>query len=1804
MPSKSDTTHQKLAEWYEAIHPRRIDIVGDFGGKQLFLIDGDSLLLYSLTTSGVDFKVGFQLLHAIFAVESFLSNLRLRGCSFHVVFFDNQVGLCAPADTPESIRYKYQMTRTILVHHLRRHGIENGTKLVFSFPSIDDDGFREYLNQHPATFLLCHDGLMASGKCPQYEAEFQYMVHQFLHLRHSVALIYGTEFKSSRVLMPMITGASRIQSLIPLQSLWPAADPRESDASLQIDLTVYQGRSYRELLTAIALQRVLHSPSANEHYKIMATAMILHQAVISHTRLAERPLAVEAIEDSGIIKEDVETFLKIFCEEATCLIDSSTGDSLATGMHWDIFDLVDGRLLLSLLARLSKGEPIPDMLLNNSKPLFRCVEEWSGVSIIDRSSSQVSTISEDESQAKSIVLVNDSSNATILPFNHEVLNEFLAPVQLEIAELHEEANEGRVFRELTHWHNAKRLIDPKRTWTKPGFHARRRTQRFMADTLAYSASLTGTTGKLIEPKTIVRDKTTAAKKQVSSTAADSRKIPTSREPNKKQRAGAGKDSAREAARATQARKSEKRNTAVLQHWRSVSQELSQERVLSKRFQKTIKLFLNLTSEDEAVIGPEISLYLCDTLYRAWVEQLTRSSSGQALDLGSLLFNQVMRTARMPNLTKEITAVLRILGSTVGILNIESSDQQMISRSLSFETRISENSSLPVLPLAARDFQLMHCGPFLERSFDSRKDDRVPFEPDAWQRSVLDSIDADDSLLVIAPTSSGKTFISFYAMEKILRVDDDSVLVYVAPTKALVNQIAAEIQARFQKTYHHEGRSVWAIHTRDYRVNNPTGCQILVTVPHVLQIMLLSPSHATGNNAWSKRVKRIIFDEVHCIGQDDDGIIWEQLLLMAPCPIIALSATVGNPDEFSEWLRTSQVSKGFNFKMVTHHTRYSDLRAFRYVATEPFEFSGLCRPDRFPVPGLDRPNQTNFNFRFVHPISALSHRIGVGLEDLTLEPRDALTLWESMNRLQNKSFPLDDSLDPSRVFSTMPKKSDVLAWTNKLKDILITWLQDTSSPFDQVCDMLDPGRRGSRQTNYEGGVVEDKPLNTLDRKDTDTDRLSIFALVCGLHKEDGLPAILFNYDRVECERALAVVLKQLESAEQTWKESSTEWQTKMKEYNLWKESKNKRKAPKKPTGKMTKEERMLEEANEELSPWESFNPTKPLPNFSFADDSRLLQSELEEFIQSLEGEHIQAHLFLALRRGIAVHHAGMNRRYRQVVEILFRKGYLTVVIATGTLALGINMPCKTVAFIQDSPFLTALNYKQGAGRAGRRGFDLLGNVVFSNISRMRVHELMSSRLPDLKGHFPLTTTLILRILGLIDAGGQSSFASGIVRSLLTQNRLYLGGAEAGKSIQHHLRFSVEYLQRQHLLSADGKPLNFAGLVGHLYFTENAVFAFHSLLKDGYFHRLCSGINRNSTKTLRTLVLIMSHLFVRIRAPKSRFEAADNAQGSFCLPRLPKEAEDLLIRHNNETLSIFKTYASTFVDQYLIDSPDRSLPLTGIAVGGEQSRILHLPGDLPPTKLRSPFVALSGHSDDFKSIHELCTNIRSGIFLEESVVPYITIWPHDHAAPLNSYIYDFFKHGDFIALTRDNKIKKGDVWFLLKDFSLVIATIVASLTNFTQPGANIDDADMIGLDESGETPDEAVMIEKPNENTVAQPVQSLGDTMSSTVRHKPTKKKVPDSWDDGDDDDDKTGANRNDGDEMGINDADLKAVKEEKIEWWSNGSEDTSEDDADSEEWHGATESHQWKEDGKGLANVLKAFTMLKTEFDDKFRKTWA
>ncbi|MBB5997084.1 superfamily II RNA helicase [Streptomonospora salina] len=89
----------------------------------------------------------------------------------------------------------------------------------------------------------------------------------------------------------------------------------------------------------------------------------------------------------------------------------------------------------------------------------------------------------------------------------------------------------------------------------------------------------------------------------------------------------------------------------------------------------------------------------------------------------------------------------------------------------------------------------------------------------------------------------------------------------------------------------------------------------------------------------------------------------------------------------------------------------------------------------------------------------------------------------------------------------------------------------------------------------------------------------------------------------------------------------------------------------------------------------------------------------------------------VRHGIGVHHAGMLPKYRRLVERLAQAGLLKVICGTDTLGVGVNVPIRTVLFTALSKYdgsrvrrLSAREFHQIAGRAGRAGFDTVGNVV--------------------------------------------------------------------------------------------------------------------------------------------------------------------------------------------------------------------------------------------------------------------------------------------------------------------------------------------------------------------------------------------------------------------------------------------------------------------------------------------------------------
>lgn len=1778
-PPQTDADGRILA-WYARLYSRRVDLVGDFAGSERFLIHGESLLLECFSDSHLDFSNGFQILHATYAVEKFLHGLLTRQCHFHVAFFDDHQDLCIPQGTPPADSERYLLARAAIIRHLKVNLQEVQPDIkILTFQSSTSDEFATYLQETDIYFVLCHDGASSNDsqrrqaaqkdlKAPEneekvvpdsghaYKTGFRTLIYGLMQRGYNTALLNGLQLRDTKiettVLEPSRSMNIDISASQPVskyetsttnpEHLRKAIDAIKSNAESPL--------SEREYLS-ILLTTKLASSSSPE----LIAAFLYHVALLSEQSLMDRQGGTQ--EGTQEASNYVRELMSKVAREGRSILAAAAWHEALESTTCDVGDLLDGRLFA-----LCAHSPFSLPPSSRYELLQETLEALTDLELPDLSETATGKSSSSNKDG-----TNGATPATsykLLPFSNDVFDEHLKPINLDVGRSggKADATSSSIFREVSHWQNNKRPIDQKvkgqlEKDPKIAKKALRRNQFFMAEMTSYAASLTNVVGKSLEPETIIVgekaiEKPTARPKQ-------QQQKQSSKNINK------SKQAMMENIAASSKQKDEDNAAQLHKNWAFKCDQLSKQADLASRYNGARQFLMSQNSDfKRRTLEPEVRLFMLNVLVEMWIRYSREEHQDEGIYIAALVFDTVRAFTSLPNVTKTIANCLRITIEKLSLPELQLPAAQG-DRKLNFQFALLDDTvPLPDLSigLSPKQFQLLHCGPYFDRTMDSAPDPRVPFEPDAWQRKVLDEIDAHRSLLVIAPTSAGKTFISFYAMKQVLEANNNDVLVYVAPTKALVNQIAAEVQARFSKNYKYS-QSVWGISTRDYRINNATGCQILVTVPHILQIMLLAPSHA---NSWSKRVKWIIFDEVHCIGQAEDGLIWEQLLLMAPCPIIALSATIGNATAFNSWLTSAQKAAGHEFAMVQHHQRYSDLRKFVYTQPEKVETSTyLPLPSQrtFAQLGLDERG----NFVFLHPVTSITNRERGMPSDFTLEARDCLSLWQSMQTHQSEKYPVDKALDPSHLPAVI-KKADIVKWQAGLQQTLASWIADELSPFELVKKELSKPLAMLTSQPIDEGEDADGEDNDFEARH---DLKSVLPLLADLQRQDALPGLVFNFDRTICEQMCRTIMKQLTDAEATYKQTSSKWKDKLREWDEWKKEMARRvKQGVRGANKgMTKEDQMREAASQETSSFDTFDPDKPIEGFSFADNKKMSQTEIDGLTYDMRRRGVDEWLLDALRRGIGVHHAGMNRKYRIGIEVLFRKGYLRVMIATGTLALGVNSPSKTVVFSGDSVFLTALNFRQAAGRAGRRGFDLLGNVVFHGISESKIHTLISSKLPDLIGHFPITTTLVLRLCTLLQSSGQSQFAVRSINGLLSQPRLYLGGEEAKTTVLHHLRFSIEYLRRQHLLDSAGAPLNFAGAVGHLYFTENSAFAFHALLKDGYFHNLCAKIGTNQEAVLRELMLTMSHLFgrqyLRQADCENIEEVAKKSPSMVLLPSMPADALEVLRKHNASVLEIYTAYIRTFVDQNVKEA-DTKLPLTAMSVGAAKA------SKSSETRARSAFVALSGYDDTFETIHDLCSTVRSGVFLEEAVIPYVEL-SDDSGLPLNAYLYDYFNHSNPSALITANKILRGDLWFVLNDFSMILATVVTSLSSLMNLGTE-SDLDFIevrgGGDEAEEDKEDKFL---PND-AASEITNFSGTTLNSGTG--PVKEEMP---------------------------IQVKKKKTKVVDSWEEASEEEEDIDEDWDAEDSDQEAPTWEE-GAGLLNVLKAFKALKEDFDIKFRAMWA
>ncbi|MCU1460602.1 MAG: superfamily helicase [Acidimicrobiales bacterium] len=163
-----------------------------------------------------------------------------------------------------------------------------------------------------------------------------------------------------------------------------------------------------------------------------------------------------------------------------------------------------------------------------------------------------------------------------------------------------------------------------------------------------------------------------------------------------------------------------------------------------------------------------------------------------------------------------------------------------------------------------------------------------FQLDDFQVRALDAIDAGQSVLVAAPTGSGKTLVAEYAVAKAL--DEGHKAFYTTPLKALSNQKYGDLVRR-------HGRNRVGLLTGDNAINGDAPAVVMTT--EVLRNMIYAGSPALDG------LRYVVLDEVHYLQDQYRGPVWEEVIIHAPptLDLVCLSATVSNAEEFAEWIET-------------------------------------------------------------------------------------------------------------------------------------------------------------------------------------------------------------------------------------------------------------------------------------------------------------------------------------------------------------------------------------------------------------------------------------------------------------------------------------------------------------------------------------------------------------------------------------------------------------------------------------------------------------------------------------------------------------------------------------------------------------------------------------------------------------------------------------------------------------------------------------------------------------------------------------
>jgi ATP-dependent RNA helicase DDX60 len=1127
----------------------------------------------------------------------------------------------------------------------------------------------------------------------------------------------------------------------------------------------------------------------------------------------------------------------------------------------------------------------------------------------------------------------------------------------------------------------------------------------------------------------------------------------------------------------------------------------------------------------------------------------------------------------------------------------------------------QNAPVAVLPPSHRPrqkvffetpemMQLMSMGHLLERPVIPTKDYRVVFNPDAWQRELLDIVDARGSAVVCAPTSAGKTFISYYCMYSALKTSNTKVVVYVAPNRALINQAVADVCARYgSKKYSFPGRNVYGVHGgADYHRYVDT-CQVLVTLPEVLETLLLSPKYKD----WTKRLDYVILDEIHTMESSGNGDVWERVLALLPCPFVALSATLGETQELCGWLNRVQqrlqaqqpeAKRDFTVHDIPSSgsiQRWNDIKKYIYLPPPGYHPQLKKLTAKYP----------NRYIHDLHPLSILTlEQLQNGFPpDITLVPSEVVQLHQKMSAffdeqiapkwshvavvqamaaqlaalLPETYFQADNYITQQRARQYEADVKNAFAYwvhLNHARDadgvaalsdndaaafnadmlhlcesILQTFsqrLRDDEAQLDKYATdaaLLEQGQEEAAHAinnNNSGSSAPESSTNTAaatpaaekdggDDDDHAVDAASaaaatpqpgnptsesvttttitaaagaaaaavakkaffpeskefiadnIISVLRELNTRDMGPTIVFTFEGEDCDDLTKAIVTRLEDAETAYRQTEefAQYRATMERKAAAVEAARKQRESTLKQKKLTTNdggdvERVDRDVDETVNNDEDFIVPDVLPEFTFIGqyctvDPTVVKDAVDECLK--RGDSLSAR---AIQRGVGIHHAGVKGKLRRMMEILFRGRHCGVICATETLALGVHSPCRSVVLAGDHVLLNTTQFRQMMGRAGRRGLDYLGHLIFLSVSMKKITRLMTSSMTVIKGNVQVDPITQLRMLQLYDYARHRDLRNAEEwrrRALNMAERLYVNplffAGRAGVEGGNMEAFTIElaqmllgFLHREGLHFSDRPSSLGSLLVDAMYVFRNAQvgaegFAFISMITKKVFARArlarCFAHLAPSDDAIvqEAKSELLAYLFSTNKVCGVPLEIHRSALSDPAVVdlwtgrRVAKQHRVVLapldvcspVAKPFNYVSVFRMISAfyTYLAGTLKTPPEQRLPYmcaktkkkNPIFAGNgtsEMPLMARLKETTEPYAARDPFVAISGCGDHFVHSEDLVTTLRRGLFCDRRMLPVVDVIDgcrHDGAQVLmNACLTDFVRCKAQIDSVRSN------------------------------------------------------------------------------------------------------------------------------------------------------------------------------------------